>query len=316
MKHLPLITVVILHIFVAYKASAQIEVPTDSATNIGIKGYGGVLSTSFSPLDTVNIGINNFGKIGGQIYWEPLPFVGIGGYTYTDIFYNSGESRPTFNADGELGVKLSIPNDRLEVQFGYIQTVSGAIHRPHSLTEIGQFEPRTPGQIPGSKPGFRVEGSTERFSFFWGMGYETLALGSNGNKKDQRLENHLGLKAQISDETELTVSGWYGSFRYHGAAVTFSHKQLFTTAMWNEGEVNAVSIYNLPKDMLVYADMGYDYRYSELVRAEAGLIKKVDWDTFGALIGVGYAHKNSPSLVNKQVKVYLFIYGDKILPSP
>jgi hypothetical protein len=190
------------------------------------------------------------------------------------------------------------PHKKVTISVGYMGTLASE-QRPKKVTNDDQFITFTQSQIPGATYNLKiVADSIGKFGFGAGVVY-----------RNKGVEYQAMLKYNW-----MKISGWYGSDKKFGSALTLEFPRVSNITSWRQDQVVANFFcikFGKNKDYQIISDNGYDFRTKTLVRSETGFLKTFQSRNIanafciGGLFGITYKHET------QSINAYVFIH-----PSP
>lgn len=215
--------------------------------------------------------------------------------TYTMTKWLSVSSLAMLHIDGTLKTYsleqayLTIkPTKKLKLGLGSASTLPTE-QRPHPLTDAGHFETWTETQIPGKALSGKVKYQVSK-SFEVGAG---IAVRKRSGEYSGRIRYK-----------KIQLCAWYSEYNKKlGTALTIDIKPISSVFVVKQDQIVADKlIVELPKDILLYSDMGYDLKSKKMLRGEWGILKTFDSQWVKGLWGLGYNNEA------QGINAYLFVH--------
>ena len=208
--------------------------------------------------------------------------------------------------DYEFGSKHAVghywfefnPSQKVTISTGYMGTIASE-QRPKLVSGDNHFITFSEDQIPTGAYNLKIEAdSLGKFGFGACVAYRNRGL------EYQAMFKYNWMK----------ISGWYGSDKKFGSAMTLDFSRVYNITSWRQDQVIANFLclkFGKNKDYQIISDNGYDFRTNKLVRSETGFLKTFESPNIlnafciGGLFGVTYKNET------KSINAYLFVH-----PSP
>lgn len=281
-KYIIALVSVVTMIFLTVQTHAQlIDVArSDDSTILIEKVYAGILATtSYIPAKDTIIKSVSF-RVGGAARYDISRSFTLKAFTAWDVD-PLGKNTTGFNAF-YLQYK---PSKYWLIDAGYGPTLTAQQHRPHPVTNWGQFEPSTPARLPGIAPKLNIQVIPSAKLLFAG------GISLREKKPEYQLTTTLG---------KLQVTGYYQTYdSLTGAALTYLGKHFSTTLVYKtithsrdttNNVIADLATYKISKkySISVYSDFGYSFISHDIIRWEGGALKIFTSKCCKGLYGVGY----------------------------
>ena len=235
--------------------------------------------------------------IGGMVTYRPAKWVAFSGLGV----YKIDSKIPTAHFWAQIN-----PHKKLAISVGYMGTLASE-QRPKKVTGDDQFITATENNVPGGTYNIKiVTDSVGKFGF-------GLCVASRNTKLKEVDFKSLEYQAMFKYNW-MKISGWYGSDKKFGSALTLDLPRVYNITSWRQDQVLANFIcikFGKNKDYQIISDNGYNFATKTLVRSETGFLKTFKSPNIAnafcisGLLGITYKYET------RSINAYVFIH-----PSP
>jgi len=209
----------------------------------------------------------------------------------TNFDYNLG-SNPS--AITQMWITF-LPLKNWTIRIGHMGTLPTQ-QRPLPPTANGQFETWSESQIPGQALNLKINYDGNLLKAGVGVAYRKGGIEYSG---------------RVGITNAFIVSGWYSEWNKEwGVATTISTGPVYNVLVIKNNLIANILCIKLPYNLTLYSDNGYEFKTSQLVRSETGILLNFDSKLIKGLGGFGWEYSRpAPGyfLLN-QLKVYLFLH--------